>query len=74
MIAWPVYVLMLGALVNVPGSRPPARSRLALVFLTRDGCANTPIIRVHLNDALRALGLPRDYQTVNIGTLPRTDP
>ena len=45
-----------------------------LVFVTRDGCVNTPDMLLNLDDALRALELPLDYQVVNLGTLPATDP
>jgi len=44
-----------------------------LVFLTRDGCVNTPDMVVNLDDALTTLGLPKDYQFIDIGTLPKTD-
>src|SRR5437870_982380 len=44
-----------------------------LVFVTRDGCVNTPDMLINLDDALRALKLPLDYQVVNLGTLPATD-
>ena len=45
-----------------------------LTFLTRDGCVNTPEMRNSLDDALKALGWPTDYQYINIGKLPKTDP
>ena len=44
-----------------------------LVFLTRDGCVNTPDMLVNLDAALKALGLPTDYQYLDIGKLPRRD-
>jgi hypothetical protein len=44
-----------------------------LTFLTRDGCVNTPDLLTNLDDALKALGWPTDYQYINIGKLPSTD-
>src|SRR5262245_36663881 len=44
-----------------------------LTFLTRDGCVNTPEMRNNLEDALKAIGWPTDYQYINIGTLSKTD-
>lgn len=45
-----------------------------LVFLTRDGCVNTTIMRANLDAALQAMGLPADYQFVDLETLAATDP
>ena len=65
------------------GHEIPPRSEVAtlptsmkndLTFVTRDGCVNTPDMLVNLDDALRALKLPVDYQVLNLGTLPATDP
>jgi hypothetical protein len=44
-----------------------------LVFLTRDGCVNTPDMVNNLDDALKALRWPNDYQYINIGKLAQTD-
>ena len=44
-----------------------------LVFLTRDGCLNTPDMVNNLDDALKALGLKTDYGYIDIGTLPKSD-
>ena len=44
------------------------------MFLTRQGCVNTPEMEVNLDDALRALKLPLDYEVIDIGTLGKTDP
>lgn len=44
------------------------------MFLTRDGCVNTPDMVNNLDDALKGLGWPRfDYQFIKIDTLPKTD-
>ena len=45
-----------------------------LVFVTREGCVNTPDMLLNLDDALRALHLPLDYQVVDLKTLRPTDP
>lgn len=45
-----------------------------LVFLTRDGCVNTPDMSNNLDDALRRLGLGPEFQFINIATLSVTDP
>lgn len=45
-----------------------------LTFLTRDGCVNTPDMVNNLDDALKALKLPNDYQYIDIGKLPKDDP
>ena len=55
----------------------PSQSRTTrddLVFVTRDECVNTPDLFFNLDDALHALGLPLEYQVVNLGKLPKTDP
>ena len=44
-----------------------------LVFLTRDGCANTATMRANLDDALRSLGLALDYRVIDVATLKDTD-
>ena len=54
-------------------SSPEFRSTKEMVFLTREGCANTAIMRGRLDAALRAMGLPEDYRFVDIATLPATD-
>jgi hypothetical protein len=48
--------------------------RADLVFVTRDGCANTPDMYINLDDALRGLGLAPDYQVVNLDKRPKHDP
>ena len=53
---------------------PPTTMKTDLVFVTRDGCVNTPDMLLNLDDALRALKLPLDYQVINLKTLPASDP
>lgn len=45
-----------------------------LVFLTRSGCVNTVTMRAHLDEALKALALPNDYQFIDADTLKESDP
>jgi hypothetical protein len=40
------------------GTDAPASLKADLVFLTRDGCVNTPDMVNNLDDALKALGWP----------------
>ena len=65
------FVLLL--VVTVSGSAAPPRSMKDLMFLTRDGCVNTPDMVNNLDDALKALGWATDYQYIDIGKLPRRD-
>ncbi|MEO2018133.1 MAG: hypothetical protein ABGZ53_27590 [Fuerstiella sp.] len=44
-----------------------------IVFLTRGGCVNTPVLRANLDAALSALGIAVEYTVVDQGTLPSTD-
>jgi len=43
------------------------------VFITRDGCVNTPDMLLNLDDALRGLRLALDYEVIDLGKLPKTD-
>ena len=45
----------------------------AVILLTRDGCVNAPALCKCLDEALRTLGLPPDYQVINLASLPATD-
>ena len=74
-------IALAGLLAWGCGERPSQRSTARpttmkndLVFVTRDGCVNTPDMLLNVDDALRALRLPLDYQVVNLGTLPPSDP
>jgi len=68
---WRAVTLALA--VTMGGSDKPASVKNELVFLTRDGCVNTPDMVNNLDDALKALGWPTDYQYINIGKLPTKD-
>ena len=50
------------------------RTMKDMTFLTRDGCVNTADMANNLDNALTALELPKDYQFIDIGTLPKDDP
>ena len=64
-------VFMLGVTMMV--SDKPASVKNDLVFLTRDGCVNTPDMVNNLDDALKSLGWPTAYQYIDIAKLPKTD-
>lgn len=44
-----------------------------LVFLTRDGCVNTTVMRTNLDAALRELSLRTDYAVVDLASLDDDD-
>jgi hypothetical protein len=44
-----------------------------LVFLTRDGCANTARMRSRLDEALKALALPTNYDLIDVDKLEPSD-
>jgi hypothetical protein len=68
-----MWLVSLTLTVLLMGIDAPASVKTDLVFLTRDGCVNTPDMVNNLDDALKALGLPNDYQYVDIGKLKRSD-
>ena len=70
---WPVGFL-LATLAGSLGAAQTGRSMQELTFLTRDGCVNTPDMQLNLDDALIQLGWRRNYQEIDIGNLPKTDP
>lgn len=45
-----------------------------MVFLTRSGCVNTVTMRANLDEALKALSWPNDYQFIDADTLKESDP
>ena len=73
-----IGVLMAGACARrAPESTASTSQRRSvrgdLVFITRDGCVNTPDMLLNLDDALRGLGLALDYEVVDLGKLTKTD-
>jgi hypothetical protein len=68
---WRVPLLALAMTMNA--NDKPASVKADLVFLTREGCVNTPDMVNNLDDALKSLGWPTDYQYIDIAKLPKTD-
>jgi hypothetical protein len=68
---WRIPLLALAMAINA--SDKPGSVTADLVFLTREGCVNTPDMVNNLDDALKSLGWPTDYQYIDIGKLPKTD-
>ena len=68
---WRLIGVLTLAMTVTAANRPTTMKDLT--FLTRDGCVNTPDMMFNLDDALKALGWPKDYQFLNIGTLPASD-
>jgi hypothetical protein len=64
-------ILVLAVLVAAETTK--ASSMKMLVFLTRDGCVNTPDMVNNLDDALKAMKLQTDYQFINIDKVPKSD-
>ncbi len=46
----------------------------AIVFLTRDGCVNTPVMRERLDASISMLDGEAHYSVLNQANLPATDP
>jgi len=44
-----------------------------LLFLTRNGCVNTPKMRANLNEALQELNESLDYTVLDLGALGDSD-
>ena len=66
-----MWIALVLALTLTLGAAPTMKD---LTFLTRDGCVNTPDMVNNLDDALTSLKLPKDYQFIDIGKLPKDDP
>jgi hypothetical protein len=58
----------------VCGCRPGPRSMRQLIFLAEKGCESAPVMRSHLDAALRVLDWPTDYQVIDVATLRNDDP
>ena len=66
--------VIMAACSRPPQSKPADRPSVNnLVFLTREGCVNTVTMRANFENALKALGLPNDYQFINADTLAQSD-
>ena len=59
--------------VLISAADKPVSVKADVVFLTRDGCVNTPDLVNNLDDALKTLGWAADYQYINIEKLPAKD-
>ena len=44
-----------------------------LVLLTRDGCANTAVLRPRVEAALQKMAAPPDFEVVSLDSLPEAD-
>ena len=75
MLRLSVILALVGAAVGCRNQPAPVMEgqSVGLVFLTREGCANTAVLRANLDDALRSLGLPPAYQFIDLAALPRAD-
>lgn len=68
-------VCVLGGCAQQPAASVAQKDPMKqLVFLTRDGCVNTVTMRANLDEALKGLGLPTDYQFIDANTLAPADP
>lgn len=73
-------LLLVGFTSNTAPERPaqsqtssmPSRP-IQLMFLTRDGCANTPVLLENLKSATQSFDPNVDYEIVNQDTLEATD-
>lgn len=72
-VCWTI-VVMAGCSTQPAQTSMNARSMKDLVFLTRSGCVNTVTMRANLDEALRALALPSDYQFIDADALKESDP
>lgn len=68
-----IVAILTGCSTASPEAEGP-RSMKSPVFLTRDGCVNTVQMRSNVEEALRTLGLPNDYQLIDADTLKASDP
>ena len=75
-IMWRTAVVLSLSIISSACSAPrpePASANSTLVFLTREGCANSARMLANLDVALRSLNRSGAYQVVDQGALPKTD-
>lgn len=65
--------MVLAAASSMAGERTQSSPPGPLVFLTRDGCANTATMRTRLDAALARLGARTDYAVIDADTLTESD-
>ena len=58
-------ILLIAAACSQSDQSSP--SMHGLVLLTREGCPHAIVMRAHLEKALHAIGLPADFQFVDVG-------
>ncbi len=69
---WRAIFVLAVTVAGIGMERTPTTMK-DLTFLTRDGRVNTPDMLANLDDTLKALGWPKDYQFIDIGKLPTRD-
>ena len=65
-----VLSLFVIGLAHCAGTPMPVK---AIEFLTREGCVQTKIMRVRLDEAIEAIGKPIPYTVVDLDSLPAND-
>ena len=66
-----VRAVIFCCVMSLAGCARPAAQPLE--FLTREGCVQTKLMRLHLDNAIAAIGKPIPYAVVDLDTLPATD-
>ena len=73
-------VVLAGLLGGCTRNQPSADTKMPtpaypkIVFLSREGCVNTPRMRKSLDVAVAKLGWPKQYEVLDAGKLPASDP
>jgi hypothetical protein len=68
-----LLIVLASILVAMPLMPVERFSERNLVFLTRDGCVNTARMRSSLDQALKSLALPTNYEVIDADKLERSD-
>jgi hypothetical protein len=55
------------------GTPDPAPAAKPIVFLTREGCVNTDLMRTRLDEALKTLTPSHSYSLIDLDALPADD-
>jgi hypothetical protein len=66
------FVALASALLMFTSDKPTSL-KADLVLVTRADCVTTPDMIFNTEDALKALGWPQDFHSIDISTLPKTD-
>ncbi|RMH02000.1 MAG: hypothetical protein D6702_10020 [Planctomycetota bacterium] len=72
--SFPPLLLSALALAACTAADPTPAPPLRIQFLTRQGCANTPVMEERLRAALARLGPGFEVEYVDVGELPADDP